>query len=697
MAGEITIAGNLVRVEFENHIMPEFVKKNGKDYVYFGNQNNYPEYLIELYNRHAEHGAIVKSKARYIYGKGLMLSSDANPAVKASAETFLSKANRYETWNKVFKKMTRPYEIFNGLVLQIIWSRGGQSFEAYYMEFSKFRKSACGKKVMYCEKWIKEDGSVNNQAHEDPTYKVYDNFNPAIRTGTQILYYREDTPYTQKYGDLYPMPEYSGAIADIETDIEISNFHYSNLKNGFTASAMLSLFNGEPTEGDKKKIAQMLKANHTGSNNAGKILLNFATKESKGAEVVSFTASDLDKQFELLSKRIQQKVISAHSITNPILAGIKTEGQLGGRTELIEAYELFYNTYVVPRQNALVTIIKDLGYIAGVDLSELQVDRLDPVSVDITDPSIAKYFTEDEIREKLGYKPKNAIINADGTVQPVQAETAINEHLKNLTGKQWINIKRLIREVGAGKTSKEVATMMLKNSYGLNDEDILILLKPNAQFSAQGIDHVLSLFESCAIDENPHDEFISEDFVNFKSSGEALNFEFSKIKQKFDDDLVSNEVKNSILDLLKGSPKTPTETIAKQLGIDALQVTETINTLSTEGLVEGIAGALKVTDKGINTPTTPVLKTEIYTVYKYVTRDDVPRATTSRPFCKKMLSLSSGGKVWTREALDKLTNDIGEEVWSYRGGFYTNPNTNETEPFCRHIFKAITRSRTKKG
>jgi hypothetical protein len=61
------------------------------------------------------------------------------------------------------------------------------------------------------------------------------------------------------------------------------------------------------------------------------------------------------------------------------------------------------------------------------------------------------------------------------------------------------------------------------------------------------------------------------------------------------------------------------------------------------------------------------------------------------------MKLSANGKEWTFEAIDKMNNDMDLNVWDYRGGYYTNPNTGETEPYCRHIWKAITKiKRTKK-
>ena len=57
--------------------------------------------------------------------------------------------------------------------------------------------------------------------------------------------------------------------------------------------------------------------------------------------------------------------------------------------------------------------------------------------------------------------------------------------------------------------------------------------------------------------------------------------------------------------------------------------------------------------------------------------------------------MSSSGKRWTKDAIDNISNSSGEDAWTYRGGFYTNPNTQETTPYCRHCWKSITKVRKK--
>ena len=154
-----------------------------------------------------------------------------------------------------------------------------------------------------------------------------------------------------------------------------------------------------------------------------------------------------------------------------------------------------------------------------------------------------------------------------------------------------------------------------------------------------------------------------------------------------------------MLDLLKGAPETTPEKAAKILGLDVETVKNIINSLVVAGLISTINNTITITPKGLET-NTPTIETELYTVYNYVKRPDAPalsKGGKSRIFCQKMLLLSKI-RTWTREQIDDITNSIGEDAWSFRGGFYTEPKKDggKTTAYCRHIWKAITKSRTKK-
>jgi len=703
MGNKITHAGNLMEIQFESHITPIVKKKSGKNWLNWGDQNNYPEYLIELYKRNAYHGSIIKTKVDHIYGKGLCYDeSKLKLSDIAIYENFLNNANQFEDWNSVFRKNCLPFELFDGIALQVVYKFNGKIDGVYNQEFAKFRRSECGKKAIYCEAWLNEDGTINAHADKDPSYKEYPLFNPYNRTETQIIYFKFDTPSSYKYGNIYPDPNYIQICQDIETDIEITNFHFSNMKNGMFAAAMLSLFNGTPDPTEIKKYERLFDRKFKGTGNTGKMMFNFVDKGGQKAELTTLTQSDLDKMFVEVTKRTQQNILTGHRI-DPQLASIILDGQtIGDNTIYLQKYDRWMKSYIEHRQEVHLNIIKKLAEVDGIDLSHLEVRQKTPASFDLTSPNLTNYVTVDEVRKYLGLEPLEPAKTLTQGTNPVakkegemQSEVTINENLKKLSGKDWMHIKRMIRDVTNGKVTKEVGAMMLKNAYGLSDEDLNTLFAQNNNFSAfdkhiNSEDYVLSLFESCAIDE-PEGDVVEEKFIDYKTGSEAFLSE-QLTKQKF---TRLDDLSKSILDLLKGNPLATGAEISKALGVDEDSVNKTIGILAVKELVDGLLGNITITDKGLNKEV-PNAEVETFIVYKYVTRNDVPEAQTSRPFCKKLLAMTRNGKVWTREQLDNLTNTLGEEVWTYRGGFYTNPDTGETTAYCRHIWKSVTKIKKKK-
>jgi len=92
--------------------------------------------------------------------------------------------------------------------------------------------------------------------------------------------------------------------------------------------------------------------------------------------------------------------LMAHRVTSPMLFGIKTEGQLGGRNELIEAFEAFQTSYIEPRQNqmdrALSSIFK---YITPV---KLKTKNKPPIGLDYVELFEKGIIDRDEARIELG-------------------------------------------------------------------------------------------------------------------------------------------------------------------------------------------------------------------------------------------------------------------------------------------------------
>ena len=80
-----------------------------------------------------------------------------------------------------------------------------------------------------------------------------------------------------------------------------------------------------------------------------------------------FISENKLKNFTDLNDMVTQKILTGHRITSPMLLGIKTEGQLGGRAELLDAYQHFLTTVIYPMQSDILKTFERIFKINGID------------------------------------------------------------------------------------------------------------------------------------------------------------------------------------------------------------------------------------------------------------------------------------------------------------------------------------------
>ena len=62
---------NISIVHLAEFNLPTITETNNKDYIEFGEENLYPQYLLELYNGSSINNAIIKGVSAMIYGEGI--------------------------------------------------------------------------------------------------------------------------------------------------------------------------------------------------------------------------------------------------------------------------------------------------------------------------------------------------------------------------------------------------------------------------------------------------------------------------------------------------------------------------------------------------------------------------------------------------------------------------------------------------
>jgi hypothetical protein len=638
---------------------PEFKEKKGVDggYIKYGENNDYPEYIVDLYNKSSKHSAIIKSKVHYITGNGWSGQPDA--------QAFIDKANRVESLNDLTRKVSLDVEIFGGAYLEIIWDLAGNLAEMWHCDYVKIRTNKDNTQYWYKEDW------KDNKVKPD----VITAFNPKQPVGKQILYIKEYRPNIGIYG----LPSYFAALNYIESDIEVSKHILGNAQTGFSASKLITLPNGEPNDEEKRNVDQRLRKTYSGADGK-KYMIAFVNDISRKPVVDDLGTSDLTKEdFSRVDELIQTNIFSGHQVTTPSIMGIAEAGKLGSRTEMRDGYEIFKNTYVNAKQMHLESVFNMLAKLKNVT-SEIKIIPTEPIGIEFSEQTIAAIAPKEWILEKIGIDTTKY---APADITAPQQGLSVNEHIKGLKGREWQNMQRIIREFTKGKINRDQATAMLKTGYALSDEEV------NTWLGSEELDA----------------QFAAQDFSVFFEFGENKDaYNIWKSKKRFSDEADFymfadvNQLESDILDQIAKQKDITPEVLAEVLDEDV----NTINTVLKDLEDRNI---LKTTEtkigKGINSNiiitrelVQPLSKTvgdvkpqttEIMVRYSYGWKSgfDNSDLKNSRPFCKALIDAN---KLYSRSDIESMSARLGYSVWDRAGGWWTMPSGEHSES-CRHEWK----------
>ena len=643
-----------VSIKLGNHKPPVFKVIKNQDWIEFGVEppykNNYPKYLQSLYERANLHGAFLKAKHYYISGAGLTIDKSAKTVGDISELLQMLKETNSlgESISDILNKCVLDYVIFGGCYVEVNWSINGKKFEITHMPFNNLRRSVNNDGFWYSNDWSQ---TKQNQTKEKTELEFIPDYDIENASGKQIY-------ALKSYGlgtEYYPKPEYLGLVPCAEVETEISNYHLNAIKSGFHIGTIIT-FIGKPSPIEQDEIERQLKNKFQGTDAAGSLLLQFTRDKDGQPQITRLSADDLDKKFETLTKWVDQQLTAGHHMS-PIIAGIKTEGQLGGRTEIDLAFDLFKNTWVKPNQKVIENWINQLYEFYGFE-DRIKFKEVRPIAP-FDYSSILAYMTKDEIREYAGLarlKEDTASVSlADtlGVISPLVATKVLEK-----------------------MTDDEIRSIVNLNAL---TEDQRTTLNPTQEFSNQSI--------------SVEDIIISE-FSQVGESTEFYNIIESRDMTPEDYQSYATSLEKSILAILEKDPLATDRTIAEALKRQEKTITETIAKMVSDGLIEmgektqeGVEiRKAKVSSEGKDlAEESKVSEMEVRYFYSWKTGFDDADLKTSRPFCKRLMSLD---KLYTRTDIDKISSRVGLNVFMYGGGWW-NMGNGVNSPSCRHIWKSV--------
>jgi hypothetical protein len=314
----------------------------GKDWVQYGDDNNYFQYLIDRYNGSPTNNALINGVVDFIYGKGL----DATDSARKPSE--------YAAMRGLFTKDTvhrlvADYKMMGQCAIQVVYSQDHNMIvEIAHIPIETLRAEKCNddgeiEGYYYAKSW-EEVASRREQPVRIPAFGT-------SREGLEVLYIK---PY--RAGFYYYSPvDYQGGLPYAELEEEIANFHINNIQNGLNPSMLINFNNGVPSEEERRSIEMQIANKFSGTNNAGKFILAFNDNAESKATLETVQLSDAHNQYQFLSNEAMQKLMVAHRITSPMLMGIKDQSGLGNNAdELKTASILFENIVIKPMQETLL-------------------------------------------------------------------------------------------------------------------------------------------------------------------------------------------------------------------------------------------------------------------------------------------------------------------------------------------------------
>jgi len=352
-------------INFESINTPKAVENPAKEWVAYGEDNDYFTYLIDRCNGSAVSNAIITSVSDQIYGEGVAATdSDRKPLDFAKMRTIFK--------GEDIKRVCGDLKKLGMGAFNIIWNKGRiEVSRARHIPMQNLRPEKS------------TDGEIKGWYYSD-NWKEYrkDRFRPKrIETFTgakgeesQVLVI---APYSAGFFYFSPV-DYVGALPWSEIDEEIANYHKTNIQNGFAPTMLVNFNNGLPEEEEQLKVERAIENKLTGTGGK-KWLTSWNDDSSTATTIETIPISEASEQYKFLSEESTQKILIGHKVTSPMLFGIKDASGFGNNADEIKtASQLFDNIVIKPFQNIVTDAIKSVLLVNNIVL-DLYVKTLQPI------------------------------------------------------------------------------------------------------------------------------------------------------------------------------------------------------------------------------------------------------------------------------------------------------------------------------
>ena len=328
-------------VNLSTYVSPKIVEDKRNDFVGYGEDNNYYQYLIDQYQGSPTNNAIINGVTEMIYGKGLnATNSDKKPMEYAEMISLFKK--------ECLKKICADFYLLGQATFQVFYNLDRskivkvEHFPVQTLRAEKADKKGDIKAYYYFHDWAK-------YTNRDKLTRI-PAFGKSTNSAVEILCIK---PYRAGYFYYTPVT-YQGALPYCELEAEVANFHINNIQNGMAPSMLINFNNGTPDEEARELIERRIYDKFSGSSNAGKFILAFNDNSESAATIDPVQLSDAHNQYQFLSDEATKKIMVGHRVVSPLLLGIKDATGLGNNADELEKASILFDNMVIRVQQEYI-------------------------------------------------------------------------------------------------------------------------------------------------------------------------------------------------------------------------------------------------------------------------------------------------------------------------------------------------------
>lgn len=381
---------NLHIVNLSSYNRPEVKEDKKKDWVAYGSDNNYYEYLIELYTNSTTNNAIINGVSNLIYGKGL-------EALDSSTKTDEYASLRSIFHNECLKKVSLDLKLL-----------GEASFQVLYKDGKVVRAEHFPRQTLRAEK-CNDDGEIEAYYYSANWKKVKPSDKP--KRIAAFGYGNGNEPeikiikkYVSGY-DYYCPVDYQGALAYAELESEVADYLINDVQNGFSGTKVVNFNAGIPDRDKQLQIKNDVMHKLTGSRGE-KVIIAFNNNAEQKTTVDDLPLNDAPSHYEYLANECASKLMVGHRVTSPLLLGIRdgNNGLGNNADEIKTASLLFQNVTIRPYQDLIIESLEHILAVNNISL-KLYFKTLQPLEFIETDNAITDEAREEETGVKLSAEP----------------------------------------------------------------------------------------------------------------------------------------------------------------------------------------------------------------------------------------------------------------------------------------------------